>query len=185
MTDHSVRLLPSPGFANATPPAPPSPIPSSGPRLQSVATTRGLTHPSLRPQQIVGPGSAEMPTSLPAGHPSPSYSDLVPYGPRRREAVEVLASRAINMFDDSGVRGRTSVDSIYTLLTGDQMQCLTWDGGRQGREFVDECVRMFKSLVEKRAVLGEREQEAVRGPLGLHLLVSKWVGASDEGYRGP
>lgn len=115
-----------------------------------------------------------MPTPLPLGHPSPSpsYAHLVPYGPRRQPAVRTLAARAVALFDDSGLRAHSSVESIYTLLTGDQMQCLTCDGARQGREFVDECVRMFKGLVERRALLSERDQEAVRGVLGLHLLVS-------------
>ena len=172
MTDHSVRIS---RYATATTPAPPYPCPTSF-SLTSLPSTR------YRVQQIVGTGTAEMPTALPAGTAAPSYAHLVTYGPRRQEAVAVLAGRAVAMFDESTeVRPRTP-DSIYTLLTGDQMQLLTWDGGRCGREFVDECVRMFKQLVDRRATLGERDQEAVRGVLGLHLLVSGMKGVTVGGW---
>lgn len=107
---------------------------------------------------------------MPQGNPNPNYADLVPFGARRREAVEVLAKRALALYDESGIKDRYSVDSVYTLLVADQMQTLTWDGGRQDRECLDVIVKQFKFLIDNRASLSSAHQEAVRSSLGFHLI---------------
>lgn len=101
-----------------------------------------------------------------------SYDSLATYGSQRRKAVATLADRAINMFEESGIKDRPGVETIYTMLALDQCSTLTTDGGRKSRDFVLGAVNQLKHLLDRHAELPSSQLEALQGSLGYHLLVS-------------
>ncbi|KAM0756283.1 hypothetical protein T439DRAFT_320987 [Meredithblackwellia eburnea MCA 4105] len=118
---------------------------------------------------IVGAGVIEMPVDLPAGTGT-TYHELVDYGPRRRSTVDMLAVRAVDLYDECKIAERPSVEAIYTILAMDQMSTLTTDGGRRSRTYVDHAILQFKRLLDSHQSLPPEQVAALRGPLGIHLL---------------
>ena len=125
-------------------------------------------------QSIVGPGITEMPTDLPS-RTGTTYQDLVGYGPRRRTAVAQLLSRAIELFEESQIKDRPGVESIYTMIAMDQMVTLTTESGRTSREFIDIAVAHFKAMLDQVQLLNQEQLSTVKGPLAPYLLVSIFV----------
>lgn len=101
-----------------------------------------------------------------------NYDHFLDYGTRRFKVVSLLAERARVVFEESGMKDRPGLIVIYTLLAMDQCSTLTTDGGRKSRDHILGAAQQVKHLLERETELPADQVETLKGPLGLHILVS-------------
>ncbi|KAK4058868.1 hypothetical protein OIO90_000314 [Microbotryomycetes sp. JL221] len=121
---------------------------------------------------IVGTGDVETPTEIPEGTDESKldFEQYLPYGQRRRQAVEALARRSYALFDESGIKDRPGIETIYTLLALDQCATLTSDEGRRSRDFIQAAVDQLKHLLARAVEMSDEQKQILQGPLGRHII---------------
>ncbi|GAA6008907.1 hypothetical protein JCM10207_004019, partial [Rhodosporidiobolus poonsookiae] len=94
------------------------------------------------------------------------------FGDKRREAVDTFALHARQLYEDSAMRLRPSIEAIYAALTMDNMDLYTAERGRPTREFVQTACEHWRTmLTRKREGLAEDKVALLQGPIALHLLL--------------
>ncbi|GAA5888110.1 hypothetical protein JCM6882_000283 [Rhodosporidiobolus microsporus] len=132
-----------------------------------VATSAAFTDHVM----IIGTTDLDQPFDSPLGI-RVDYTPFHPIGQRRREALEALSLNARQIFEDSGMRLRPSVEAIYALYTMDEMVVLAGERGRGERQYVGlMCGHWRTMLGQKKGELTPEQVEQLRGPLGVALLL--------------
>ncbi|GAA5868501.1 hypothetical protein JCM8547_006292 [Rhodosporidiobolus lusitaniae] len=99
------------------------------------------------------------------------YTPYLPYGQRRRDALEALTLQARQTFETSGMRHRPSMEAIYVLIVMDATVSLVGEKGRAEREYLQlACGHWRTMLGEKRGLLSEEQVGWLTGPIGIFLL---------------
>ncbi|GAA5987168.1 hypothetical protein JCM11641_002153 [Rhodosporidiobolus odoratus] len=119
---------------------------------------------------ILGSCDLDAPVDTPLGAQY-NYTPYHPFGQRRRDAVETLALHAKQIYQDSGMQLRPSLDAIYALLMMEQMAFLTSEKGRTERTYVETACRHWRTLLtEKRTALTDDQLGLLKGAVGIELL---------------
>ncbi|GAA6027012.1 hypothetical protein JCM8097_006039 [Rhodosporidiobolus ruineniae] len=119
---------------------------------------------------IVGKTDLNQPFDSPLGVQY-NYSVYHPFGQKRRDAIDALSLNARQIFEDSGMRLRPSVEAIYALYIMDQMVVLTSERGRTEREYVQIACEHWKTMLgPKRNELTDEQVALLQGPVAMELL---------------
>ncbi|KAM0792270.1 hypothetical protein ACM66B_004962 [Microbotryomycetes sp. NB124-2] len=121
---------------------------------------------------IVGTGDIETPTEMPEGGAGANedFEKYLAYGTRRKDAVKALANRSYALFDESGIKDRPGIETIYTLLALDQCANLTTDDGRKSRDFVKAAADQMRHMLARASEVSERQLVILQGALGRHII---------------
>ncbi|GAA5833150.1 hypothetical protein JCM11251_005162 [Rhodosporidiobolus azoricus] len=120
---------------------------------------------------IIGATDLDQPFDSPLGL-RVDYTPFHPIGQKRRDALEALSLNARQIFEDSNMRLRPSMEAIYAMWTMDEMVLLTGERGRSEREYVGLMCGHWRTLLGlKKKDLTEEQVEQLRGPVGVALLL--------------
>ncbi|BGP13942.1 hypothetical protein JCM10213v2_001880 [Rhodosporidiobolus nylandii] len=120
-------------------------------------------------ESVVGNTDLDAPSDSPLGAQY-NYMSYHPFGQKRRDCVEALSLNARQIFEDSGMRFRPSMEALYALLVMDQMTLLTSERGRQERDFVDIAAKHWRTLLAKKGGLKADQVAMLEGPIGVEIL---------------
>ncbi|KAK4053780.1 hypothetical protein OIV83_001436 [Microbotryomycetes sp. JL201] len=127
---------------------------------------------------IVGAGEVETPTEVPEGgaYAETDFNQYLQYGKRRKDAVRALANRSYALFDESGIKDRPGIETIYTLLALDQCASLTSDDTRRTRDFVRAAADQMRHMLARAGEVSDKQLDILQGPLGRHIIASQLHG---------